>query len=70
VSALPGIVWLQFTGEAGRHYLTRWLASLGDAQASHDPQAFADQVAEIDVVIQHVVSAWWVVDQQGGRTHG
>jgi hypothetical protein len=25
ISVLPGIVWLQFTGEAGRHYVTRWL---------------------------------------------
>jgi hypothetical protein len=70
VSALPGIIWVQFTGEAGRHYVTRWLQSLGDRLVRHDPDAFSDQLVEVDVVIQHVVSAWWVIDQQGGRSHG
>jgi hypothetical protein len=70
VSALPGFIWLQFTGEAGRHYVARWLRSLGDELARHDPSAFADQLVEVDVAVQHVVSAWWIIDQQGGRTHG
>lgn len=70
VSALPGIIWLQFTGEAGRHYVTRWLQSLGNERARHDPDGFESQRAELEAVIQHVVSAWWIVDMQGGRTHG
>ncbi len=69
VSALPGIIWLQFTGEAGRHYVTRWLRSLGDELARHDPSAFAGHSAELDVAVQHIVSAWWIIDQQGGRAH-
>ena len=70
VSALPGIIWLQFTGEVGRHYVTRWLQSLGDELARHDPGGFESQRAELEAVIQHVVSAWWIVDMHGGRTHG
>jgi hypothetical protein len=69
VSALPGIIWLQFTSEAGRHYVTRWLESLCDRLARHDPGAFADHLAEVDVAVQHIVSAWWILDQQGGRSH-
>ena len=69
VSALPGIVWLLFTGEAGRHYVTRWFRSLDAGRAVHDPSVFTDREVEIDAAIQHVVSGWWIIDQQGGRTY-
>ncbi|MFF3333189.1 hypothetical protein ACFYWX_27160 [Streptomyces sp. NPDC002888] len=69
VSVLPGIVWLQLTGEAGRHYTQRWLTSLGPDQAEHRPEAFTELLPGIDAAVQHVVSAWWIIDQQGGRSH-
>ena len=69
VSVLPGIVWLQLTGEAGRQYTQRWLTSLGPDQAEHRPEAFTELLPGIDAAVQHVVSAWWIIDQQGGRSH-
>ncbi|MFE2965648.1 hypothetical protein ACFXKC_18610 [Streptomyces sp. NPDC059340] len=69
VSVLPGIVWLQLTGEAGRHYLQRWLTSLGPEQAESRPEEFTALLPGIDAAVQHVVSAWWIIDQQGGRAH-
>jgi hypothetical protein len=69
VDALPGTVWLHITGRAGMSVLTDWLRSQDAAMAMHQPDAFDDVAVGINVVVAHLVAAWFVVDQLGGRGH-
>ena len=67
VSALPGTIFLHMTGPVGRWYATRWLVAQPDERVQEDAAVVNDHSAEIDAVSQHLISAWWVFDQLGGR---
>ncbi|MFI6830093.1 hypothetical protein ACIBG5_23560 [Kribbella sp. NPDC050241] len=68
MNVLPGIIWLQFATEAGRQVTSAWLETLPKEQAEKDPDAFKHVNVLIDVAVQHVVAAWFMIDQQGGRS--
>ncbi|WP_148616542.1 hypothetical protein [Nocardioides rubriscoriae] len=67
ISALPGIVWLQVASEVGRQVTERWLATLGEDKVVASRSAFEPHMPLIDAAVQHVVAAWSVIDQRGGR---
>ncbi|MEV0570318.1 hypothetical protein [Dactylosporangium sp. NPDC050588] len=62
-SAFPGVVWFQITGDAGRAYLLRWLQSRGEDEAPRRPAEFKGLHDELDAVVKHVLSTWYVVGQ-------
>lgn len=55
---LPGIIWFQITGDAGRAYTSRWLDSLGTDKAVRSPEAFADLAPQLDIAVRTVLACW------------
>ena len=67
VDALPYVRYIQLLYDVGADALTRWLRRQPPEVAQADRAMFEDHAAAIEAVIQHIVSAWWRLDQIGAR---
>lgn len=67
VDALPGTVYLHLATEVGAYALSYWLTRGDGGRAQRSPELLATHHGEIDAITQHIVSAWWRLDQLGAR---
>ena len=67
VDALPHVLYLHLAGEVAADALTRWLRRQPASRAAPDGSVYTDAGPAIEAIIQHVVAAWWRLDQIGAR---
>lgn len=67
IDALPHVRYLYLCSEVAADALTRWLRLRPAEQARADHGVWEKAAAEIEGVVQHVVAAWWRLDQIGAR---
>jgi hypothetical protein len=66
VDALPYVRYLHLALEVGADALTRWLLR-HRGSVRQDSSVFSDDAARLEAVVQHIVAAWWRLDQIGAR---